>query len=148
MEEARQHPALSPAPARALAVAAALALAGGAARAADPAPIAVPSGQPVTFLDTVQGAPGPDGLTVRFRFVAPQIAREGGSIGAEQALSDMQALCDGYALPRLPRGGPVPAQVIISLADRPVAFGEPDPDATQYFEAYAVADGTCQRQDF
>ncbi|MCX7889072.1 MAG: DUF6497 family protein [Rhodobacteraceae bacterium] len=110
--------------------------------------IAVPSAQEVTFLDTVQGAPGPEGLTVRFRFLAPAIAREGGTVGPEAALADMQALCDGFALPRLPATGPMPAQVIISLADRPVPFGEPAPEATQYFEAYAVVDGRCEREDF
>ena len=32
--------------------------------------------------------------------------------------------------------GPQPSQIVISLADRPVPFGQPDPEATQFFEAF------------
>ena len=42
--------------------------------------IEVPSGQEVTFIDVVRDAPGPDGLTYRFRFLAPAIARADGKI--------------------------------------------------------------------
>ncbi|MDH5531341.1 MAG: DUF6497 family protein, partial [Paracoccaceae bacterium] len=28
-------------------------------------------------------------------------------------------------------------------SDRVVPFGESDPEATQYFEAFSIADGTC-----
>ena len=38
---------------------------------------------------------------------------------------------------------PQPAQIVISLSDRPVPFGEAAPDATQFFEAFALQDGTC-----
>ncbi|WP_413873932.1 DUF6497 family protein [Albidovulum sp.] len=123
--------------------AAAAAMAEGAA-----GPLAVPSGQEVRYLDTVQSAPGPEGLTIRFRFVAPAIARDGGTIGAEAAQADMEWLCTNFALPRMPAGGPVPSQIIVSLADRPVAFGEPAPDVTQFFEAYIVADGRCVWEAF
>lgn len=106
-------------------------------------PIAVPSGQPVQLLDVVWNAPGPEGLTLRFRFLAPEIARDGGTIGFDTAVADMQALCESYALPRIADFGPAPAQVVISLADRPVPFGESDPSATQFFEAFSIADGLC-----
>lgn len=105
--------------------------------------VPVPSGQVVTWLDTVQGEPGPAGLTMRFRFIAPAIAREGGTVTPEQAQADMQALCDGFALDRVPLNGPQPGQIVISLSDRPVEFGAADPEATQFFEAYSVIDGTC-----
>jgi hypothetical protein len=119
-------------------------LAAGAAGATDPAaPVPVPSGQTITWIDTIHDAPGPEGLTIRFRFLAPAIARNGGTIGPEIAADDMLALCRDYVLPRLPVTGPVPAQVIVSLADRPVEFGAPDPEATQFFEAYSIADGDC-----
>ncbi len=103
--------------------------------------ITAPSGQVVTFVDTVRDEAGPDGQTVRFRFLAPAIARKGGTVSAEQAQSDMQALCDGYALPRLADAGP--AQIVISLADRPVVFGEANPDATQFFESFRPENGRC-----
>lgn len=113
------------------------------AEATDGSEIALPSGQTVTWIDTINDAPGPDGLAVRFRFLAPAISRKGGTVTAEQAQADMQVLCDTFALPRIPNTGPQPAQIIISLSDRPTEFGVPDPEATQYFESYGIADGAC-----
>lgn len=110
--------------------------------------IALPSGQTVTWIDTIHDAPGPEGLTLRFRFLAPAIAREGGTVTADEAQEDMQVLCDEYALPRIAGTGPQPSQIVISLSDREVPFGEPDPDATQYFEAYSIADGACRWEVF
>lgn len=114
-----------------------------AAAAQSDTPIPVPSGQTVNWLDTIQDAPGPEGLTVRHRFVAPAIAREGGTVTPEQAQQDMAFLCDSFAIPRLTATGPMPAQIVISLSDRPVPFGEPSEDATQFFEAYRPGDGIC-----
>ncbi|MEZ5777977.1 MAG: DUF6497 family protein [Paracoccaceae bacterium] len=105
--------------------------------------IAVPSGQVVTYQDTISTAPGPGGLVIRFRFVAPAIARDGGTVTPEVAQEDMEFLCRTYALPRLSETGPVPDQVVISLADRELPFGEASPDATQFFEAYRVEGATC-----
>ena len=105
--------------------------------------LAVPSGQVVTLIDTVQGAPGPEGLTLRFRFLAPGIARAEGAVSVEEAQADMAHLCTHYALPRVSQSGPAIQQIVISLSDRAVPFGDSDPDATQYFEAFNIADGTC-----
>ena len=110
--------------------------------------IVPPSGQAISFLETVQSAPGTGGLTVRFRFLAPGIAKAGGSVDAEVAQADMLWLCDTYALPRLAQGGPVPAQIVISLSDRAVPFGEAAPDVTKFFEAYRVEDGNCVWEPF
>jgi Family of unknown function (DUF6497) len=104
--------------------------------------IPVPSGQAVTLQEVVWNAPGPDGLTLRFRFVAPAIA-PGGVLDFEAASADMQALCETYAIPRLTDFGPQVQQIVISLADRAVVFGATEPDATQFFEAYRVEDGAC-----
>ena len=38
---------------------------------------------------------------------------------------------------------PQPEQIVISLMDRLVDFGATNPDATQFFEAYRIEDGTC-----
>ena len=108
----------------------------------------MPSGQAVTHVDTIQGAQGAAGLTVRFRFLAPAIAREGGSVDADAAFADMQALCDSYAMPRLSSIGPQPAQIVISLMDREVAFGEAAPEATQFFEAFRPEGGACVWEPF
>lgn len=105
--------------------------------------IAVPSGQDITLLDVIWNVPGPEGLTLRFRFLAPQIAREGGTIDYETASEDMLHLCQSYALSEMNRFGPVPVQIVISLSDRPVPFGETMPEATQFFEAYTIENGSC-----
>ena len=100
--------------------------------------VEVPSGMEVRYLDTVQNAPGA-GLVYRFRFVAPAI-RPGSS---DAVAADMQALCESFALPRLPATGPQPNQVVIALADRPLKFGEPAPQAVQFFEAYRPEGAKC-----
>lgn len=112
------------------------------------APIAVPSGQVVTLQDVIWNAPGPNGMVARFRFVAPAIARDGGSVDFDAASADMAALCQTYALARLSEFGPVPSQVIISMADQPLPFGEAAPDATQFFEAYTIDGDTCIWEPF
>ncbi len=102
---------------------------------------AVPSGQPVTLQDIFweEG----DTLILRVRFLAQQIAREGGSVDYDTAAKDMLYLCQTYILPQLAESSDVPDQVILSLSDKEVPFGESDPEATQFFEAYHVQDGAC-----
>lgn len=109
----------------------------------DGVPIAVPSGQLVTLQDVIWNVPGPEGLTLRFRFVAPQIARQGGTVDYATATGDMLHLCQTYALPQVSALGPMPTQIIISLSDRALPFGEAAPEATQFFEAFGIQDGTC-----
>jgi hypothetical protein len=101
--------------------------------------IAVPSGLAVALQEVIWNVPGTQGLTLRFRFVAPDL----GKLDVETALTDMQALCDSYAAPRLTDFGPVPEQIIISLANAALPFGEAAPDAVQYFEAYRIENGAC-----
>ncbi|MGQ0610125.1 MAG: DUF6497 family protein [Paracoccaceae bacterium] len=105
--------------------------------------IEVPSGQEMRLQEVVWNAPGPDGAAVRFRFVAPAIARDGGGVSFEAAATDMLHLCQTLALPRIAEAAEMQGQIIISLADREVAFGASDPQATQYFEAYRVENGSC-----
>jgi len=105
--------------------------------------IAVPSGQVVTLLDVITNVPGPDGLATRFRFIAPAIARGGGTVDAGTAALDMDFLCQDYALPKVAAMGPQPSQIIISMSDIDVPFGETRPDATQLFNSYSIADGVC-----
>ena len=84
-----------------------------------------------------------EGKPVVKTYTAPPTARL--NIAAQ---ADMEVLCNEFALPRLPATGPAPAQIIISLSDRAVAFGEPAPEATQFFEAYTIIDGRCQWEPF
>jgi hypothetical protein len=58
----------------------------------------------------------------------------------------MRYLCETFALDRIEGG--MPAQIFISISDRPVVFGEKDPDATQVFEAYRPEGGTCIWEEF
>ncbi len=105
--------------------------------------ITAPSGLVVTFQEVVRDAPGPEGLTLRFRFIAPAIAPGAASVDFLTASADMLWLCQTYAVPRVSALGPQPAQIVISLADRDVPFGETAPEATQYFEAYSIVEGEC-----
>lgn len=114
----------------------------------DGAAIAVPSNQAVTLLDIIWNSTGPEGPAPRFRFVAPAIAREGGSMTFEAAEADLQHLCENFALPKLAEKGISAPMVLLSLADRAVEFGISDPEATQYFEAFSIDGSTCSREIF
>lgn len=52
---------------------------------------------------------------------------------------DIAWLCDHWIIDRLKDADPLPAQVIISVADRPTPFGEFDIDTVQLFEAFSIA---------
>lgn len=106
--------------------------------------IAVPSGREVTFIDVITNAPGPDGATARFRFLAPGLSEA----EAETALADMQFLCDSYALPRTKGTVPEPQQIVISLSAEIVPFGEAAPDVVQFFEGFKPGDLTCKWEPF
>ncbi|WP_227754369.1 DUF6497 family protein [Stagnihabitans tardus] len=110
--------------------------------------VVLPSGQEVTLLEVISNVPGAYGLALRYRFLAPEVAREGGTVDAETAGADMDWLCQTYALPKLPVNGPMPAEIIISMSDRDVPFGESDPEATQFFNAYSIEAGNCLWEPF
>lgn len=101
--------------------------------------IAVPSGREVRLIEIVTNAPGPEGATARFRFLAPGLTEADIPASAD----DMQALCDSYAVGRIDVMVPRPQQIIISLAGAEVPFGEASPDVVQFFEAYRIEDGAC-----
>lgn len=104
--------------------------------------IDVPSGQPLELQEVLVDDMGGE-TWVRFRFIAPEIARDTGSVGFDEAAPDMSFLCDGLAVPYLAEYDLTAQVVVISLADRETEFGTPDPEATQFFEAYRVSDNTC-----
>lgn len=124
------------------------ALAGqGAAQEDQPLP-PLPSGLAITlqevFLDEK-----PDGVHIyaRFRFVAPGLAAEDAP-DVDARFSDMQALCDLYALPRVRATDAPIDRITISIADRETMFGKPAPEAIQYFEAFAVGEDACIWEEF
>lgn len=107
-------------------------------------PVAVPSRQVVTFHEIITDAPG-TARTFRFRFLAPALRADADFEAAER---DMRHLCETYALPRISDIGPQPAQIVISLSDRPVEFGVMTPEAIQFFEAYRPQVPTCIWEQF
>ena len=109
--------------------------------------IEVPSGQPVTFQDVIWEAEG-DENTYRFRYIAPGIARDGGSVDFEQAEKDIKFLCEHSALSALRKQDRAVDRIVITLSDRPVEFGQPAPEATQYFEVYTPDGDTCIWEGF
>lgn len=106
--------------------------------------VILPSGLETRFHEMLWNEPG-DGLTYRFRFVAPAFRQ---TEDVEAVMADLQYLCTDYALPKLATTGPQPKQVIISLADAPSEFGTFDPDITQVFEAFDVSSGSCMWEEF
>lgn len=106
---------------------------------------AVPSGLHLKlqefFVDTQ-----PDGLRVgRFRFVAPALAE---GVAFARVEEDFAALCTGYALPYLSREQQDVGQVVISLASKPLEFGESDPSVVQFFEAFQIENAQCKWEGF
>ncbi len=107
----------------------------------------VPSGQPVTLSEVlIDEQPGE--IWVRFRFIAPEIARDGGAVSYDIAAPDMDHLCETLALPYLQEYALNPTRVVISLSDREVPFGAPTPEATQFFEAYRPETTRCIWEEF
>lgn len=109
--------------------------------------IPVPSGQAVVLREVLSDE-APGALWLRFRFIAPEIARDGGSVDQETAGLDMAHLCQTLVVPYLDLHRLDPDRVVISLSDRQVGFGEVDPGATQYFETYRLEDAQCVWERF
>jgi len=138
MEKARQHPALVP-------VWLALAVALGPAtfvRADEPATeverVTLASGLEAWLLDSrIEEGDGESGPVLRLRYVSEALGPD------DDHAADMQALCEQQALPRIRALEPSPTHVVITLADRPVPFGEAAPDAFQIFESYQIDQDRC-----
>lgn len=108
------------------------------------AAVTVPSGRELSLIEIVTNAPGPSGAVARFRFLAPGLT----DADAVVASSDMQALCDTFALPRTQGMVPAPQSIILSFSSEPVPFGEAAPEAVQFFESYSIATGACIWEQF
>ncbi len=101
--------------------------------------VEVPSGRELSLIDVITNAPGPEGASARFRFLAPGLMSE----DMEAAFADMQIVCDNFALERTEGMVPEPQQIIISFASAEVPFGEPAPDVVQFFESFRIEDEAC-----
>ena len=112
----------------------------GSAWASDADTVMLPSGLEAYLQEMLWDRPG-GGLVYRFRFVSPGFTVDDEDFDAVR--DDLEHLCNAFALERVSNVGPVPSQIIISLADRESEFGVIDPDVTQVFEAYSVEDDAC-----
>jgi hypothetical protein len=106
--------------------------------------IPVPSGRTVLPIDVITNVPGTSGSAARFRFLVPDLAADDLAASAD----DMQALCDGHAVPLTGGMVPAPQQIVITLMAAEVPFGQPAPDVVQFFETYRVEDGSCLVEPF
>ncbi|NNE52400.1 MAG: hypothetical protein HKN30_08350 [Sulfitobacter sp.] len=104
--------------------------------------VEVPSGQPVQLHEVLIDDLGEE-TWLRFRFIAPRISREADGIGYEAAADDMDHLCQSLVLTYMQDFELEGDMIVVSLSDRPVEFGQADPDVTQFFEAYRPVDNTC-----
>ncbi len=88
----------------------------------------------------------PDGARwARFRYVMPALA-EGGDFDRVQ--DDFIVLCETQALPMLSDAGEDVSQIIVSLMDKPLEFGQSDSGSVQYFEIFAIREGRCIWEEF
>lgn len=101
----------------------------------------VPSGLALVLHDLVIE---PEAGIARFRFVAPDLR----ALEFAEVEGDLPWLCDHVALPEIADAGWTVSQVVISIGDREVPFGEMDAEALQYFEAFSFADGFCVEEYF
>jgi len=106
---------------------------------------AAPSGVELRLYDVII-EPAAD--LVRFRFLAPALDPAGTAVPQGAIAGDFVWLCETLALPALTANGQNVAHVVISLSDREVAFGTAAPDATQYFDAFAVDGSQCLWEPF
>ena len=108
---------------------------------------ALPSGQSVmldaVLIDTVGGE-----NWLRFRFLAPQIARGSDDVSYNEASDDFVYLCENVARPYLIDQSLSADVIVISMMDRPVVFGTSDPNATQFFEAFRIKEDSCEMDIF
>ena len=102
----------------------------------------VPSGQSITLHEVLIDAVN-DESWLRFRFIAPRIARAGGDITYGDAAADMEYLCASVAVPYMSEYELQSDLIVISLSDQETEFGATNQDATQFFDVFRVKNETC-----
>lgn len=114
------------------------------------APVAansVPSGQEAVLHEVLVDAQE-NTTYLRFRYLTPQIAVGADRISFEVAGQDMLHLCETFALSYIDEYGLKGDKIVISFMDRITEFGQPDPDAIQYFESFRPENGVCMWDEF
>ncbi len=95
-----------------------------------------PSGLGVSIAEVMA-----DDGTVRLRLLAPHLGQAGAAY--DDISRDFVWICETQVIPALAENGLAPRNIVISIADRPVPFGETDPGAVQFFEGFTVSGDTC-----
>jgi hypothetical protein len=114
----------------------------------DSAAAMVPSGMPLHLSEIVRDTQGVGGLTVRYRYVAPDLAARRLVDDGRALLGDLEHLCNRYALAQLAGSVPMPSQIVISVSETQTVFGESAPDVMQVFEGFRPQDGVCIWEPF
>ena len=122
----------------------ALGFAPGAATAAGTG-VQLPSGLEAGLMEGFVEVQTDGARWARFRYVMPAL---GATADFDLVQSDFIVLCESQALPMLSDAGEQVSQVIVSLMDKPLEFGQSDPGTVQYFETFAIRDGRCIWEEF
>lgn len=104
--------------------------------------LGAPSGQPIELYDVLIDEVGAE-TWLRFRFLAPEIAKVGGTVSFAQAEPDLEYLCSEVALPYIAEFDLKPEFVAVVLLDQPIEFGVSDPEVTQFIDLFRVTSGAC-----
>lgn len=107
--------------------------------------IAVPSGLDITLYDVILE---PDTQTARFRFVVPAIDPAAEAKTFEDVIDDLKYVCDSVVVPALASNGWSSGEIVMSVSDKPVAFGIYDAETMQFFQPFRLDDATCVWEDF
>ncbi|MCC5975676.1 MAG: acetolactate synthase [Rubellimicrobium sp.] len=102
-----------------------------------------PSGLEVTLFDVVLE---PEAGIARFRYLAP--ALEDGGVTYPEVAADFVWLCEAVGIAALEANDWDAPRIIVTLADRPVPFGEMDPDAIQFIDGFERQGGRCLWDEF
>ena len=113
--------------------------------AAAPSWAEVPSGFPTVLWEIRwERLPDTDRIQMILRALAPGLEDR----GFESAQGDMDYLCATYGAPLARLEHARAEEIVVNLADQPVARGTTNPDAIQFFALYQVEGGRCISEDF
>ncbi|MBS1303148.1 hypothetical protein GZH79_12545 [Loktanella sp. SALINAS62] len=110
-----------------------------------PQPITVPSGLDIALADVIMDSGA--GIA-RFRFLSSALSGGDEAATFSDVIDDLTWLCDSVVVPALELQEWTGQQVVLSVSDRPTEFGIYDPQVTQFFQPFRVADGACRWEDF
>ena len=102
----------------------------------------VPSNQPIELFEVLIDKVGTEDW-LRFRFLAPTIGKKADARSFAEVEGDFEHLCTAVAQPYIEAHGLTADIVAIAMLDRPVTFGQSDPEATQYVDVFRITSGAC-----